>query len=135
VRAAPLIGSHSLQSQTAVIHNRAYGTDVALPNSASAAVSDFVPSSSVVTSSAHPMIFADLRLWIFTVTPFTASETRFMISRLLSIPRHFSWIAYARVSSDTRILPAINFFNPKVIRVQRWYCNIFIGSLSIYSFV
>ncbi len=81
------------------------------------------------------MIFADLRLWIFTVTPFTASETRFMISRLLSIPRHFSWIAYARVSSDTRILPAINFFNPKVIRVQRWYCNIFIGSLSIYSFV
>ena len=44
-----------------------------------------------------------------------------MISLLLAIPRHLSWATYARVSSNPRLLPAVQFFIPKAIVVQRWY--------------
>ena len=43
-----------------------------------------------------------------------------MLLMLLAIPRHLSWTAYALVHSHCRLLPAIQFFIPKAITVQRW---------------
>jgi hypothetical protein len=55
------------------------------------------------------------------LTPLEVSEARTMLSLLLGIPRHLSWTTYARVSSNSRLLPVIQFFVPKAVAVQRWY--------------
>ena len=52
---------------------------------------------------------------------FAAGEVRSMLLSLLAIPHHLSWTTYARVSSNNRLLPAIQFFIPKATTVQRWY--------------
>ena len=52
-----------------------------------------------------------------------------MLALLLGIPRHLSWATYARVSSNSRLLPAMQFFIPKAVTVQRWCYSLWILTL------
>jgi hypothetical protein len=52
-----------------------------------------------------------------------------MLALLLGIPRHLSWATYARVSSNSRLLPAMQFFIPKAVTVQRWCYSLCILTL------
>ncbi len=67
------------------------------------------------------LLHRTLLLLISQRSSFAAGEVRSMLLSLLAIPHHLSWTTYARVSSNNRLLPAIQFFIPKATTVQRWY--------------